>query len=140
MENYTPKIHEDGRYVEMIIQAEKCPICKKVMIKKVKEYMLDKLFPAYWKMNQEAQAKRAGIVFKSTTKVDDENICEECEKAGKADFLCALCNERKSTDKIQESIGDAPEFLCKDCYDTVPVKIWDDKLNKLQEAHRYDYE
>jgi len=140
MENYTPKIYEDGRYVEMIIQAEKCPICKKVMIKKVKEYMLDKLFPTYWQMNQEAQAKRAGIVFKCTTKVDDENICEECEKAGKADFLCALCNERKSIDKIQESIGDAPEFLCKDCYDTVPAKIWDDKLDELQEAHRYDYE
>ena len=62
------------------------------------------------------------------------------EKAGKADFLCALCNERKSTDKIQESIGDAPEFLCKDCYDTVSAKIWDDKLDELQEAHRYDYE
>lgn len=140
MENYTPKIHKDGRYVEMIIQAEKCPICKKVMIKKVKEYTLDNLFPVNWQMNQEAQAKRAGIVFKSTTKVDDENICEECEKAGKADFLCALCNERKSTDKIQKSIGDAPEFLCKDCYDTVPAKIWGDKLNELQEAHRYDYE
>lgn len=140
MENYTPKIHEDGRYVEMIIQAKKCPICGKVMIKKVKEYMLDKIFPAYWQMNQVSQAKRAGIVFKSTTKVDDENICEECEKSGKADFLCALCNERKSTDKIQESIGDAPEFLCKDCYDTVPAKIWDDKLEELEEAHKYDYE
>jgi len=140
MENYTPKILNNGEYVEMIIQAEKCPICGKIMIKKVEDNILNSLFPGYKEMNQVAQAKRAGIVFKSYTKVDDKIICEECERSGKADFLCACCNERKTTDKMHESFGDPPDYLCTDCYNTVPAKIWDDKVNELMERHQYDFE
>jgi hypothetical protein len=134
---YIPKIH-DG-YVEMMVEYEKCPICNKVMIQRLVGYD-NRLFPAWIQMTQEAQAKRAGIVFKGSVKVDDDLICEECEKSGRADFLCAICNTRQSTDEIQESFGYPPEFLCKECYNTVPAKTWDEKVSELHEAHRYDYD
>jgi ssDNA-binding Zn-finger/Zn-ribbon topoisomerase 1 len=142
MENYTPKIYANGRYVEMLVQAAKCPICEKVMVYKEDKnrYYGNRIFPLPISINQESQIKRAGIVFKSTVKVDDAYICEECQSSGKATFLCALCNNRKSIDKVQESIGDPPEFLCADCYASVPSKIWDEKLEELQEEHRYDFE
>lgn len=75
----------------------------------------------------------------TNTLVDDEPICIECEQAGKSDFLCALCKERKRSNKKQESFGDPSEFLCTDCYETKPAKIWDEKVDELVEAHRYDY-
>lgn len=135
MENYTPKIHKHGQ-VEMLIQGEECYLCKRVMIPKDD----CDLFPRYFKVSQEAQMKNAGIVFKSIVKVDDMSICQVCADEGKADFFCALCKDRKSTDKIEKSIGDPPEFLCKDCYNTTTAKIWDNALKELEMKHRYDYE
>lgn len=137
MKDYTPKIIEN-RFVEMLIQGDECQTCQSLMIKKIKKS--EGLFPMYHALNQESQAKNAGIQFIGNIKVDDEYICEKCEKEGKADFLCALCEERKSTDKIQEIIGDPAEFLCTDCYNTVPASIWTNKLKELLEDHQYDYE
>lgn len=136
MEKYTPKIHEDGRYVEMLLEAKKCQCCKKLMIKKDS----GRLFPMYLRINQNEQMKAAGLVYETSTIVDDEPICIECEKSGKASFLCALCEERKPSDKKKESFGDPAEFLCKDCYETVPAKKWDEKVDELQEFHRWDFE
>ena len=136
MENYTPKIHENGRYVEMLIEAKKCKCCEKIMVTKLGYHSI---FPKYMRINQEAQMKAAEFVYSTSTLVDDEPICLECEQAGKADFLCAMCDERKTTDKKQESFGDPAEFLCKDCYETKPAKVWDEKVDELQDAHRYDF-
>ena len=138
METYIPKIHKEKchTYVEMLIEAEECPLCKKVMIEKATRG----IFPYYVAIDQEAQAKKSDIVFKSQTKVDDSNICENCKSEGKADFLCALCNERKTTDKIQESIGDPAEFLCTDCYESVSAKEWSIAKKELYDSHRYDFE
>jgi len=137
MENYTPKIHENGRYVEMLIETKKCKCCEKIMVAKLGYYSI---FPKYMRINQEAQMKAAGFVYSTSILVDDEPICLECEQSGKADFLCAMCDERKTTDKKQESFGDPAEFLCKDCYETKPAKVWDEKVDELQDAHRYDFE
>src|SRR3990167_5573450 len=137
MENYTPKVHENGRYVEMLIEAKKCSCCEKIMVDKIGYHSI---FPKYLRINQEAQMKAAGFVYSTSTLVDDEPICLECEQAGKADFLCAMCDERKTTDKKHESFGDPAEFLCKDCYETKPAKVWDEKVDELQDAHRYDFE
>jgi len=137
MENYTPKVHENGRYVEMLIEAKKCECCEKIMVAKLSYYSI---FPKYVRINQEAQMKAADFVYSTSTLVDDEPICLECEQAGKADFLCAMCDERKTTDKKEKSFGDPAEFLCKDCYETKPAKVWDEKVDELQDAHRYDFE
>jgi hypothetical protein len=137
MENYTPKVQENGKYIEMLIEAKKCKCCKKIMIDKLGCYSI---FPKYIKINQEAQMKAAGFVYSTTTLVDDEPICIECEQEGKADFLCELCEERKSSDKKQQSFGDPAEFLCKDCYETKPAKVWYEKCEELIEEHKYDFE
>ena len=98
------------------------------------------LFPMYFKLNQEAQMKAAGLVYATSTLVDDEPICEECLSNDKADFLCALCRERKPSSKLYQSFGEPAEFLCKDCYSTKPAKLWDEAIEGLYERHRYDYE
>jgi len=137
---YTPKIIND-RYVLFVAQAIKCPICEKLMVKKVpRDYYTQSFFPGYINMNQDAQMNRAGLVYISDVKVDDCNICVECKESGKADFKCDLCGERKPTEKIQESFGYPPDFLCKDCYDTTPAKIWEEKIEQLESDHRYDFE
>lgn len=144
MEKYTPKIHPmrgKGRYIEFLLEGRECHLCNAIMLKKTKpEHSYDGLFPNYVRINQEAQMKAAGITFQSSVKVDDEPICKECAEAGKADFLCAMCEQRKPTSKINESYGDPAEYLCKDCYETVPAKVWDEKLDQLSEAHRYDFD
>ena len=99
-----------------------------------------KLFPMYIKIDQKAQMKEAGLVYQTSIFVDDEPICEECEKLGKADFECAICEKRHTTDKIEESIGYPPEFLCKNCYETVSAKEWNEKYDELLKDHRYDFE
>lgn len=84
--------------------------------------------------------KRANMVYLSSTQVDGDPICKECEAAGKADFLCALCEKRYPSSEVKESIGWPAEFLCKNCYETKPAKIWDEKVDELQEDHRYDFD
>ena len=142
LDNYTPQIifSELGKtpYGKVLVELEKCPICGK--------YMLDSrdakygLFPKYVDIKIEKQMERAGWVQRSCVKVDDNDICFECAEAGKADFLCALCKDRKPTDKVEESIGDPPEFLCTDCYESVPAKTWNAALHELRKSHCYDYE
>ena len=138
MENYTPKIVENTHvvYLEMVIEAKKCHLCKKIMLPKTGRGV----FPNYIHMNQDAQMKRAGFVYSTNTEVDGECICIECKDAGKVYILCALCNERKPSDKEQESFGYPPEYLCKDCYETKPAKIWEEKCDELRDSHRYDFE
>jgi len=61
-------------------------------------------------------------------------------RKGKASFVCTLCNERRTSDQVQERFGDPPEFLCKICYSSVSALKWDQKNKELNEAHRYDFE
>ncbi len=137
MENYIPKIHENGRYVEILIEAEKCVCCEKIMIAKSTNH--NSIFPKFWRINQESQMKAAGIVYKTHSTIDGYSICIECEQAGKSSFLCALCNERKSSDKRKEAIGDPADFLCKDCFETKSAKVWEEKYDELIEEHKYDF-
>jgi len=138
MENYVPKIVENTHvvYLEMVVEATKCHLCKKIMLPKTNRGV----FPNYMHMNQEAQMKRAGFVYSTNTEVDGKPICIECKDAGKVDILCAMCKERKPCDKEKDSFGYPPEYLCVDCYETVPAKKWDDKVDDLNASHRYDFE
>ena len=136
MENYTPDILEE-QYARFLVRLDKCLKCECYMVTKP-SYARD-TFPYYYKLDFNAQVRNAGLVINSGIKVDGHPICEGCAKAGKADFLCALCKERKPTNKVQEKWGDNPEFLCSDCYETVPVKIWEEKSEELYDAHKYDF-
>ncbi len=137
IECYTPQIIEGG-YALMLIQVAACPICKKIMVYIPKDSYA--LFPAYCKIQAKAQIERAGWIYMSTIKQDDKNICVECVKAGKVTFFCSICEERKPTSKIQESIGWPPEYMCTDCYETKSAKEWQKHYNALEKDHRYDYE
>ena len=134
MDKYTPKLHPSG-YMEMLVDTDECPCCSKRMMHKDKSR---EIFPVYILANQYAQMKAAGMTYTSRTRVDNKLICEECEKSGKADFLCALCEQRKPSDKKHESFGDPAEHLCIHCYESVPAKVWEEKGDQLREEHRYD--
>ncbi len=122
--------------IQMNINAEGCPICKKPMIIKAP----NGIYPYGYDRTQNAQMKLLKLVYQSDIKVDDEYICVECVKSGRADFLCALCGNRKSTDKEKEAFGDPEEYLCIDCYDIVPAKEWDMEVKRLHDSHRWDYD
>ena len=74
----------------------------------------------------------------SYAKVDDYFICKECAGKNLADFKCDLCNNRYPSSEIQESFGDPPDFLCKNCYKTQPALVWCEEVADLESLHRYD--
>lgn len=125
-------------YGVMIVELYVCPICNRYMVIAPSKY--HGTFPARYDHDFDAQMKRVGWVKMSDVKQDDNNVCVECVRAGKATFLCVLCEQRKPTDKIQYSFGDPPEFACRDCYETVSAKRWTEAINALDNRHRYDHE
>ena len=133
-------IDKQTRYAEMLVELRVCPICDIYMLPEYKVDYRHSIFPIYIPIDYNAQLKRAGWGKMSSITVDDIYICEECANAGKADFLCALCKERKPSNKEEESYGDPPESLCSDCYETVPAKVWEEKKDELYTEHRYDFE
>lgn len=137
MDIFTPKKIDEGSAIFMV-RLEPCKLCQKDMVTKPE---LDYgTWPSWIGNDLEAQTERAGFVFRSRIKVDDEHICIECEQKGRATFECALCKQRKPNDKIKTSIGNPPEFLCMDCYESVPAKTWEEKTRGLHIQHRYDFE
>ena len=141
IEEYCPKVLEDG-YAEMLVKLEKCPICDTNMLAPHDERCSYErsLFHLYWRIDFKHQLKNAGWHLMSDIKVDDKYICQDCASAGKANFLCALCGERKPTDKKRDSFGDPPDHLCIDCYESATAKVWNDKVEELEELHRWDFE
>lgn len=146
MERFTPEIIEEadkqsGRssYGTMLVELKNCPICGHYMIRPPGDRWHSP-FPRYYAIDFKAQLAEAKWVEKSDVRVDGKKICVPCAEAGRADFLCALCGQRRPTNEIEDHFGEPPEFLCKPCYRTVPAETWNKKLSKLSESHRYDFE
>lgn len=88
-----------------------------------------------------AQLARASIMLRSTAlDADGNTLCLECAKQGKATFVCALCKQVRTSDEQQFHVGDPQECLCRICYETVPAKTWDTKVEQLHTDHIYDYD
>ncbi len=115
------------------VETDECPLCKKTMVTEIPKHT--GIIPNWVKLSQEAQMKGTGLVYTGNARVDDHLVCRECEEAGKADFKCELCKRRHPTSKIKESFGEPAEFLCTDCYEAVPAKEWDTKVEELNEQH-----
>jgi hypothetical protein len=82
-----------------------------------------------------------GIIFNSdATDINNHEMCEMCKSEGKAQFKCVLCNGIKPSSEQKESFGYPAEYLCTDCYNSVPAAAWDKKVDELEEEHRYDFE
>lgn len=123
----------------MLVALDECPICHKYMVHAPAGTR--KLFPPHYTgCGFEEQLKRADWVVASAVKVDDHLICAPCAGQGKATFFCYLCQTTKPTSEICEDFGDPAEFLCKQCYETVPAKRWNEATQRLRELHRYDFE
>ena len=99
------------------------------------------VFPQWFVLNQRHQMERAGLVRWGTSNLNDGYLCRDCEKKGKGNFVCKLCGETKTSDKIKEEFGHEGnfDFLCKDCYDNKSAKEWADKNEELRSNHVYDY-
>jgi hypothetical protein len=139
IENYRPEIIDESgnvTYVKVLIQVQRCPLCNKYMV----ETSRYGPFPDWFPMSLKEQMKRAGFVERSDIRVDASRICVPCAEAGKADFLCALCKQRKPSSKKKDSFGDPPEYLCTDCYETIPAAKWEQEVERLQDEHEYDFE
>lgn len=137
---YIPKIIDD-QYALFLVQLEKCPTCLKKMVSRPQlNHSEFNTFPYLLFFDFNTQAKNADIVIKSYQTADNNYICEDCSKKGKAYFICSLCNERKTSDKEKEQFGDPREFLCIDCYKSVSAEIWEHKKEELYKRHRYDFE
>lgn len=127
----------DDSHIKMIVRAEKCSICEKLMVEKGNYGV----FPSCFEETQEAQIKlNERIVFKSKSETNDGKICIECHDAGKASFKCELCGEVRPTNEIEVSFGDPAEHLCKICYGEVSAKDWDKKVEELENEHQYDFQ
>lgn len=133
-EAFIPKLHEDG-HVEMLVMTHKCPTCKNPTMKGLESHSI---FNVRNGLNQKDQMMAAGIRMESKVDVNGIKICQQCEKEGKATIHCQLCDKDQPADMVEESTGWPYVYLCKDCYATVPAKVWDKKLSDLQHEHRYD--
>lgn len=146
MESYKPQmIYEESdkkqAYGIMLVKLIKCNTCNKYMIVQPKNnYLFIGTFPQYFRLDFNTQVKNAGWEINSNDFSNEKPICKTCVENGKAIFICSLCEKEKSTDLIQESFGDPSEYLCKECYETVAVKIWEKTVKKLNNKHRYDFE
>ena len=122
--------------IEFKLRVEECPSCNKYMMQEARRGV----FPYFIDLAQKTQMKNKDIHFISVSEIKNQKICSKCEKDGKASFVCALCNETKDSNQVEESFGDPPEHLCTDCYAKTPVKTWDEKVAELEKSHRYDFE
>lgn len=135
---FKPTITQDG-YALMKIAISNCHKCDRTMIESPKPYYYNP-FPTQYNKDFDYQIRSVGWVKRSNIIVDDLYICVECAEKGLADFVCALCFKRYPSDKEKESFGYPPEYLCENCYKTVPAEKWDNEREELMENHRWDCE
>ena len=112
-----------------------CPICDRKMMTKDK----GNLFPLSKDDTQIQQMKKKNVIFISNVRKDNEYICEVCKEENKGSFKCCNCEKEQPSSKLEKSIGyDTEDFLCSDCYETIPAKTWDKIIEKLEDAHKWE--
>lgn len=140
LESFKPKVVSDS-YGTMLVELSICYICKKKMVASPEKRRFGQgTFPAYHMITFESQLKSAGWEELSSVCVDNNSICKSCNDSGKATFQCSLCADRKTTDMIESSFGDPPEYLCNRCYETVPAKKWAEMVSKITKEHMHDFD
>jgi hypothetical protein len=136
MEFYTPDVIEE-QYARFLVRLDVCPECGRYMVTVPQDSY--GTFPYGFTLCFTAQAKAAGFGIKSGLLGGDNFICTDCATIGKAWFTCYHCQEKKSSDKMYDSFGDPPDYLCTDCYETVPAKEWNEIIHRLNQSHQYDF-
>ena len=149
MESYKPvKVSgvgpfTDEVYYAFLVEPKPCPVCGRPTLPIVPASSRTPLFPFNYLINQSAQMRAAGIIEVSEIrdKSSDNYLCKECADAGKATFICKICFKEQTTKEIEKTIpGGLPDSLCKTCYATIPAKQWEETVDRLEDAHQYDFE
>lgn len=142
MDYFKPEIieeHTHTAYGTLLVTLEKCHVCEKWMIAMYCPPTHFGSSSLFGPIGFDYQIKEAGWVLRSGATRDDYEICKECFNAGQEGFRCALCNQVKPMSKSQESFGYPTEYLCKDCFEIIPAKVWAEKVKELIEKHKYDF-
>ncbi len=129
---YIPQIVEERGgdvYATFVLHLRRCGACRKPML-------AGKLTPDVIEQLQRAGFGREG----STLDEDDRHVCIECEQADRVMFVCVLCGEKRPSSQSQWHCGDPAEHLCRHCYETVSAQIWEQKVDQIEECHRYDFD
>lgn len=132
---YIPKKVDTNLYT-FFVRTKICPVCKKQMVRSQLGVVTFGNDP----LSFHSQCAAAGIVLESHAEDEHGNaICKECVDNGRAKFICSLCRRTFPTDMIQKSVGSyLRSHLCKECFNTVSAKEWEDKVQELEENHKWD--
>jgi len=115
------------------LATEKCAACGRDML--VKGHR--EIFPVWCGSDKSFQMREKNVVEKSYNYIDNDPICVECDKKGLGRFKCSNCGELKS-DK-PECIELLAEPMCMDCYKTMTAYEWGEKVNEIEERHKWDH-
>jgi hypothetical protein len=134
---FTPKIiDKEGGYGILMVRLRKCKYCGGWMFDEENSYPSPCYENGIDKQLERAGWKKQGYVGMQTL---DVQICEECVGKDAKTFLCAICGKQKKSSEIEECIGYSAEYLCKDCFSSISAKEWDEKVEELEEKHKWDY-
>jgi len=136
MKPFTPS--REGMVGTVQIDVHDCPLCARTMLLVESPARLP--FPRWMENTLEKQMARVGWVHAVYSGISSRYVCSRCVEEGKEILACTLCKKEIPLKLVKESFGDPPEWLCMNCYETVPAKAWDDKCGELTEKHRFDYE
>lgn len=142
MSEFTPQIIQEDEHsaqISLRVRVRKCPICNKLMFPDKEGHNNRAWNELLWYSADKHQQMKSLRMVSTGEYVPmlEEYICEECTQAGRATFICKLCNHERAINLVQHSwIGDA---LCTVCYESMSAKIWNEKYQELESAHRWDY-
>lgn len=138
LEEFVPQIIKEG-FGLMIIKLQRCPSCNGVMVD-IPQEARRKMFSLYMSIDLKTQLERADWKLQSNAELNGKKICEKCEKEGRSQFKCFICEKDQPTSMIHNCHGDPPDFVCINCYKNIPAEKWDQIMEKLYKIHRYDFD
>lgn len=126
----------DEAYAAMMVKLRRCQECGHWMLPKPQPIFEGSPFPRYVEASFDAQRERAGWRVQAT-----ETVCRECLQAGALTVRCALCHQRKPSSAMHQSFGlEDVDYLCSECWETKPARLWYETVNDLEDKHRWDAE
>lgn len=130
----TPRQVPDKPYICVLIEVRRCLECHLPLRPNLGTHN-----PRYHHLDIKAQWARANWPDPGPYIAAREGyICKPCAEKGLATWTCALCNEPR-TGEPQESIGDPPENLCTNCYESVSAARWQAAVDRLNDRHQFDF-
>ena len=87
-----------------------------------------------------AQLQRGAISIDQGYKAGLDHVCGDCINEGKVQVECQACHKQVSLNDTHFKVGDPPEFICRECHETMPAAAYEKMVDQLEQRHQYDYE